>query len=328
MNKRSSPVSFRERNPVTIGAIGIVVIALMLVAAFRASDLPLIGGGDTYFAQFREAGGLKVNDEVRIAGVRVGQVEKLSIEDGHVVVEFKVDGDQQLGRDTGASIRVKTLLGAMYLALEPAGTGYLPEGSSIKLADTVAPYDVVDAFSDLATTEQQVDTAQLATSLDTLSTLLRDTPDDVRTSLTGLSRLSRNLADRDDQLQTLLTNASKVSGVLAERNESLETLFNDGDVLLKALYDRRDRVHELLVATTQLSEQLSGLIADTEADLKPALEHLDRVVDLLNARQQELDDSLRLMAPFYRVFANTLGTGPWFDTFIQNLPPVPATGGR
>ncbi len=30
------------------------------------------------------------------------------------------------------------------------------------------------------------------------------------------------------------------------------------------------------------------------------------------------------MAPFYRVFANTLGTGPWFDTFIQNLPPVPA----
>ena len=32
------------------------------------------------------------------------------------------------------------------------------------------------------------------------------------------------------------------------------------------------------------------------------------------------------MAPFYRVFANTLGTGPWFDTFMQNLPPVPAAG--
>ena len=33
------------------------------------------------------------------------------------------------------------------------------------------------------------------------------------------------------------------------------------------------------------------------------------------------------MAPFYRVFANTLGTGPWFDTWISNLPPVPELGG-
>jgi len=37
-------------------------------------------------------------------------------------------------------------------------------------------------------------------------------------------------------------------------------------------------------------------------------------------------DTLRLMAPFYRVFANTLGNGPWFDTYIQNMPPVPQVG--
>jgi phospholipid/cholesterol/gamma-HCH transport system substrate-binding protein len=320
--------AFREKNPVTIGAIGLAVIGLLMVAAFRASDLPLIGGGETYYAEFSEAGGLKVNDEVRIAGVRVGQVENLSIDEGHVRVEFKIDGDHHFGRDTSASIRVKTLLGAMYLALEPAGSGELEEGTSIALDKTVAPYDVVDAFSDLATTEQQIDTRRLATSLDTLSDLLRETPDDVRTSLTGLSRLSRNLADRDDQLQTLLTNASKVSRVLADRNDSLKTLFNDGDVLLRALYERRDSVHKLLVATAELSDQLTGLIADTKADLTPALERLDRVLDLLNKRQDELDDSLRLMAPFYRVFANTLGTGPWFDTFVQNLPPVPALGGR
>ena len=41
---------------------------------------------------------------------------------------------------------------------------------------------------------------------------------------------------------------------------------------------------------------------------------------MLNKNQQNLDNSLRLMAPFYRVFANTLGNGPWFDTYIQNLP--------
>ena len=44
---------------------------------------------------------------------------------------------------------------------------------------------------------------------------------------------------------------------------------------------------------------------------------------MLNKNQENLDNSLRLMAPFYRVFASTLGNGPWFDTYIQNLPPAP-----
>ena len=47
---------------------------------------------------------------------------------------------------------------------------------------------------------------------------------------------------------------------------------------------------------------------------------------MLNKNEDNLDNSLRLMAPFYRVFANTLGTGPWFDTWISNFPPVPQVG--
>ena len=58
---------FRQRNPVPIGAISIAVILGLLVVAFRANDLPLIGGGDTYHAAFAESGRLKVNDEVRTA---------------------------------------------------------------------------------------------------------------------------------------------------------------------------------------------------------------------------------------------------------------------
>ena len=66
---------------------------------------------------------------------------------------------------------------------------------------------------------------------------------------------------------------------------------------------------------------------DSRADLKPALENLENVVQVLNKNEDNIDNSLRLMAPFYRVFANTLGNGPWFDTYIQNMPPVPQVGG-
>ena len=92
---------------------------LLVLAAFRAQDLPLIGGGDTYYASFAESGGLKVNDEVRIAGVRVGKVNSVELEDGEVKVGFKVKTDSTFGKETGAAIKVKTLLGAMYLSLEP-----------------------------------------------------------------------------------------------------------------------------------------------------------------------------------------------------------------
>jgi phospholipid/cholesterol/gamma-HCH transport system substrate-binding protein len=92
---------------------------------------------------------------------------------------------------------------------------------------------------------------------------------------------------------------------------------------MRALVARREAVHQLLVSTSRLSTELTLLVQQTRADLKPALSNLQGVVNLLLKNQSNLDESLRLMAPFYRVFANTLGSGPWFDTWIQNLPPVP-----
>jgi len=130
---------FRERNPVVVGAVSLVVLAMVLVAALRADDLPVIGGGDTYHAMFTEAGGLKVNDEVRIAGVRVGKVDEIALAGDEVRVSFKVDDAADFGPDTRAAIKVKTILGSMFLALEPAGGGQLDEGATIPAARTSSP---------------------------------------------------------------------------------------------------------------------------------------------------------------------------------------------
>ena len=77
------------------------------------------------------------------------------------------------------------------------------------------------------------------------------------------------------------------------------------------------------MSTSTLSTELSALVRQSRADLKPALTQLDDVVGILNKNEDNIDNSLRLMAPFYRVFTNTLGNGPWFDTYIQNMPPAP-----
>jgi phospholipid/cholesterol/gamma-HCH transport system substrate-binding protein len=318
---------FRERNPVVVGAISLAVMALLILAAFRAQDLPLIGGGDTYYAAFSESGGLKANDEVRIAGVRVGKVESVELEGDHVKVTFRVDTESDFGADTRAAIKVKTLLGAMFLSLEPAGDGQLAEGAEIPVERTSSPYDVVDAFSGLAETSERIDTDRMAAALGTLADLTRNTPEEFRSALQGVSQLSSNLAERDEQINTLLKNLERVSGVLGERDQDIVALMEDSDLLFRALVARRDAVHNLLTSTTRLSKELTTLIEQSREDLKPALEHLDNVLEVLNKNEDNLDNSLRLMAPFYRVFASTLGNGPWFDTFIMNMPPVPDVQG-
>ena len=317
---------FRERNPIMVGAVSIVVLAMVLVAALRADDLPIIGGGDTYHAMFTEAGGLKVNDEVRIAGVRVGKVDEIELAGDEVRVSFKVDDEADFGGDTRAAIKVKTILGSMFLALEPAGEGQLDEDGTIPAERTSSPFDVVEAFEGLASTSEQIDTDRLAESLTTMADLTRNTPEEFRGALSGLSRLSANVAAKDEQLNTLLVNLERVSTVLDERDEDIIKLMEDSDVLFRALVARREAVHDLLVSSTTLSKELTLLIKQSREDLKPALAHLENVIAVLNKNEDNIDNSLRLMAPFYRVFANTLGTGPWFDTWISNFPPVPQVG--
>jgi phospholipid/cholesterol/gamma-HCH transport system substrate-binding protein len=311
---------FRERNPVVIGAIGLGVIATLLILAFNIDKLPLLAG-DSHSAAFSEAGGLKVGDDVRIAGVKVGKVTGVDLEGSHVRVDFKVGRGTDLGDRTSASVRIKTILGQKFLALDPAGYGGLD--AEIPLSRTTPAFDVVEAFSDLAKTGERIDTNQLADALDTIATTFRDSPRDVRGAVDGLGRLSRTIASRDAELRSLLRHADGVTGVLAKRNSELVTLLSDGDLLLAELHKRRAAIHTLLVSTVSLSRQLTGLVRDNQAQIGASLRHLSSVLATLRANQGNLDRSIRLLAPFVRVFANTLGNGRWFDTYVQNLVPVP-----
>jgi phospholipid/cholesterol/gamma-HCH transport system substrate-binding protein len=318
--------SFRERNPVVIGAAGLALVGLLVWSAFNVERLPLIGTrGVALAAAFSEAGGLRPGDEVRVAGVKVGKVTEVRLEGDHVRVEFRVGRDTELGQDTGAAVKVKTLLGRKYLALVPDGPGRLRAGSEIPLDRTVSAYDVVQAFSDLTTTTERIDTSQLARALDTLAREFRDSPGEVRAAIGGLSRLSRTIASRDRQLRSLLHHAEGVSKVLADRDQDLARLVKDGDLLFQEVRARSQVIHELLVSTSALAQQLTALARENRAQLGPALDRLDGVLGLLQRNQSNLERSIQLLAPFARVFTNTLGNGRWFDTYIQNLVAVPGT---
>jgi len=319
---------FRERNPVPIGAAGLAVIAVLLVLAFNIGNLPLIGGGEHYRAAFSEAGGLLKGDDVRIAGVKVGKVQQVDLAGNHVVVDFKVTEPVRFGQQTGASVRMKTLLGQKYLALEPAGSGQLKADAQIPLERTVSSYDIVNAFTDLATTAEDIDTDQLATSLTTLATEFKDSPPQVKAALDGLTRLSGTIASRDAELKRLLASANSVSGTVAERNKAVESIIKDADLLLVELNARRDAIHTLFTNTSAMAQQITALVRENRAQLKPALDQLTKVLAVLQKHEKDLGDTIAAMAPFTRLFSNVLGNGRWFDTYIENLTTPVELGGK
>jgi len=311
------------RHPVPMAIVGIVVIAAVVLLAWGAPTL--LTSATTYRADFTEAAGLHAGDMVTIAGVEAGRVGSVKLDGDHVRVTFDVT-DAWVGDQTSASIQIRTLLGAKYRALDPQGTGPLDPATPIPLARTASPLDVVAAFDGLSGTLDQLDTKQLATSLETLATTFRDTPTDVRGALEGLSRLSTTIASRDDQIRRLLAGTHQLSGVLAQRTDDVTGLLSDGNRLLGELQQREDAIARLLDGTRKLSQQLSGLVADDQSRLRPTLETLGRVVDVLQRNQDDLAATIKNEAVFIRLFSGTVGSGHWFDNYICGLLPTPTIG--
>lgn len=314
---------FSQRDPLKIGIAGILVLALGFTLAMNSERLPFLGG-TVYQAEFTEAAGLRPDNEVRVAGVKVGTVSDVELEGDHVLVSFRVN-DAWLGDNTAAAIKVKTLLGQKYLALDPRGQQEQDTGEPIPVQRTMSPYDVMEAFSDLSGTVDEIDTDQLAQSFRTVSDTFEGTPDEVSGALDGLSELSQTISKRDEELSQLLDNTANVSRTVADRNAEFEKLLSDGNLLLEELNARRDSINSLLQGTRELSTGLRGLVEDNEEQIGPALEQLDRVTAMLQRNQDNLDQSLEKFAPFTRLFANVLGNGRWFDTYLCGLLP-PAVG--
>jgi phospholipid/cholesterol/gamma-HCH transport system substrate-binding protein len=323
----------RERDPLRVGLVGLLIVLLLAILAYNADSLPLVTGGTGYTAYFTESAGLTPGNEVRIAGVKVGKVTDVALDGNRVKVGFRVK-DAWVGDSSTVAIGIKTLLGEKYLAVDPLGGSSQNPSRTIPLARTTSPFDVTQALDGLGQTTGAINSSQLAASFQAMSDTFRNTSPDVRSTLTGLSALSQTISKRDTDLAALLSGSKKLTGTLAGQSSEFQTLITDGNLLLTEIESRRDAVHALLTGAQSLSTQLTGLVQDNQRQLTPTLDALARVTGVLRANQQKLDQILALAGPYYRLVGNTLGNGRWMDTYLCGLTPrnylpagsAPATG--
>jgi phospholipid/cholesterol/gamma-HCH transport system substrate-binding protein len=117
-----------------IGAVVLAVAGLFLFFAYSTADVGDVGDGYALIAKFNRVDGLSPGSDVRIGGIKVGSVGKLSLDSDtyQAVVTMNINTDVKLPEDSSAKITSEGLLGSNYLSLEPGGAmDMLADGDEI-----------------------------------------------------------------------------------------------------------------------------------------------------------------------------------------------------
>ena len=313
---------YRGRKLIRSGFIGIVLILLVISVGLQPQRLWQMFTAARHQALFADAGGLVPGNDVKVSGVKVGTVSDVSLQQGRALVTFMVDSAVRLGSDTTAHIRTGTLLGQRVLTLESTGKGSWSVSEVLPVSRTGSPYTLTDAFGEFTANTRDTDTAALSESLNTLSATIDRLAPQLSPTLDGLRRISTALNDRNESLSGLLQSASRVTGILSQRSAQVNTLILNANDLLGVLEQRRYAIVDLLANTSALSKQLSGLVADNEKELAPALDKLNAVSAILQKNNDNIGKAIAGLAKFQVTQSEAVNNGYYYNAFVANLLPA------
>ncbi|TQK29009.1 MCE family protein [Arthrobacter sp. SLBN-53] len=306
-------------NPLRTGILGIFVVSCLVLVSFGYTGLPWYPQGRTYEAYFTDAGGITPGNDVNISGINVGKVNSVSLAGDQAKVGFTVDRKIKVGNQTLVAIKTDTVLGQKSLSVTPGGSG---DSTVIPVNRTTTPYTLNTALQDLGGNVAALDKPRFEQALQTLTDTLRDATPQLRGALDGVADLSRSLNKRDAALEQLLLHAKNVSQTLAERSGQVNQLITDGNQLFAALDERRQALSTLIAGIDDVSQQLSGFVADNKREFLPVLQKLDAVMANLLERKEHIGEALKRLPPYATALAEVVGNGPGFNINLYGLPPA------
>jgi len=255
--------------------------------------------GKNYFAQFVNVSGLREGDIVRIAGVEVGMVQKISVNrDATVRVEFSADESVLLTEGSRAVIRYDDLIGNRFLALMEGAGGL----QTLKPGDTIP----------VGRTEPALD---LDTVIGGFRPLFRALDPDQVNELTG--QLIQAFQGQGPTIGSFLNQAAAVTNTLADRDLLIGQVIDNLNVVLGSLGGQSEKFDK---AVTSLSELVGGL-AERRTDLSVAVAHIDAgagsFADLLSQAREPFQ---KVVHELDRAAGIAVADHEYLDRFLDQLP--------
>ncbi|MGW3623049.1 MCE family protein [Streptomyces sp. NPDC000880] len=300
--------------------VTVLVTAMLAVTIVNLSFTPQ----ETYRAVFSDVTSLEEGDDIRVAGVRVGEVEDIRIKGGSIKdrtlaeVTFTVDRNRPLLSSTGAVIRYRNLVGQRYIALtEGAGDGTpLAPGARIPLARTQPALDLnalLNGFKPLFAALSPDDMNQLATEI--IKTLQGE-GGTVKSLLAHTASLTTTLADRDKLVGSVIDNLNEVLQTLDKRGARFSGLLKQLQRLISGLSADRKPIGESLTNIGQLTEATSGLIEDARPPLRDDIAELTDLTGTLNKNEKTVEGVLKRLPTKLNKLTGTASYGSWFNFYL------------
>lgn len=272
---------------------GLFVAVCLLFTVYLASTIGnttfggLIGRGpDTYTlaATFDDVTGLLVDDNVKVAGVPVGKVTSVRVEEGEATVRMEIGSDHPLPSDSAAAIRWRNLIGQRYVYLFPGDAPTTFEDGDV-VTETTDVIDLGELFNRLGPVVATIDEGQVNEFLQTVTSALEGNEADISQALDDLAFVAKGLGERDEAIGSLIGNLEVVSRTIADRDAQIETMLDNLAALAGTFSDNTALLDSAILEMGAFNRDLSGLLETNRDELASIVANLD---DTLNTVESQL----------------------------------------
>jgi phospholipid/cholesterol/gamma-HCH transport system substrate-binding protein len=275
--------------------------------------------GKTYVAEFANVSGLKNGDIVRIAGVEVGKVQKITVNrDATVRVEFSADDSVALTDGTRAAVRYDDLIGNRFLALLEGAGGLqrLNAGATIPLDRTEPALDLDAVIGGFRPLFRALDPDQVNELTGQLIQAFEGQGPTIGSFLNQAAAVTNTLADRDLLIGQTIDNLNIVLGSLGGQSERFDKAVTSLSELVGGLAQRRTDLSNAVAHIDAGTASFADLFAEAREPFKKVVHEIDRAAGIAVADHEYLDRFLNELPDKYRVMNRQGIYGDFFSFYL------------
>ncbi|MEN3221783.1 MCE family protein [Mycolicibacterium porcinum] len=312
MKNSLAGVGWRLGAFLTACGVGTFVL-LMVFAELRFND------DRSYRAEFVNISGLEEGNFVRIAGVEVGKVGTIFVnDDNRAVVEFAVDSAVALTEGTRAMVRYDNLIGGRYLELQegPGGLQRLAAGATIPVDRTEPALDLDALIGGFRPLFRALEPETMNTLTQQLIEAFQGQGATIGSFLQQTASLTNTLADRDQLIGEVIVNLNSVLGALGDETDQFDKAVDSLSELVDGLAARKTDIADSIASSNQLAAGVTELLGQTREDIKNVVNQSDRVTSAVLADKDYVEDLLDTLPDTYRALNRMALYGDYFSFYL------------
>ncbi|MFT3900984.1 MAG: MlaD family protein [Gordonia sp. (in: high G+C Gram-positive bacteria)] len=256
---------------------GIGAAAILVVLGLAAAGIYVFTPGQSRVsAQFDEAGQIKAGDSVRVAGVPVGTVKKVTLAGNHVDVVMSVRRGVFIGDESRADAKMLTAVGGNFIDI--TSTGDRPIGDKPMTVDnTSVPYSLTQTFSLVTPKLEKVDVKPLSTLLAQVHDGFEDNPGALKKNLAIMESMLINLNKRQDEFGTMLSLAAEYTERVDVDGNTITTLGRQLATFMTEFETYGSRFSYYLGRLADLLERVKGIMLEYDTTIDPLVREVDAI---------------------------------------------------